>query len=223
MNCLSQPNSKYQTWHKKPLLRQIYKDFQNRIEAHCRKGRTLEIGSGIGILQLPNTIRTDIQVGGCDVVADAQRLSFKDQSFDNIVMVDVLHHIEFPALFMLEAKRVLRSGGKLIMIEPAITWGSTLFYRLLHHEPVRTSANPFSNPGKANQAIPTLIIRYWLPLRLEQVRWFSFLAYPLSGGFRQWSLLPARLGALLLRLEHWLEPIGRWLAFRMLIVMEKPA
>ena len=83
----------------------------------------------------------------------------------NIVMVDVLHHVEFPLSFLREAQRVLRSGGRIIMVEPAITLGSTLFYRLLHQEPVRTSSDPLTegtpnprrDPYDSNEAIPTLI------------------------------------------------------------------
>ena len=52
------------------------------------------------------------------------------------------------------------------MVEPAITWGSSLFYRLFHHEPVRMSADPLTvgkpdamrDPYESNQAIPTLLV-----------------------------------------------------------------
>lgn len=208
------------SWRKKPLLRKIYRDFHDRISAHCRPGRTLEIGCGIGQFNHPNMVRVDILFGGCDVVADAQRLPFASSSFDNIVMVDVLHHVKFPMVFFNEARRILKPTGKLIMVEPAITLGSTLFYRLFHDEPVQTHADPFFNPAKANQAIPTLIIKRRLPLKLRYVEWFSFLTYPLSGGFKRWQLIPTKFAPLFLRLEQWLRPLGRWLAFRMLIVME---
>jgi len=36
---------------------------------------------------------------------------------------------------------VLRPGGRAVIVEPAITWGSTLFYLLMHPEPVRMSAD----------------------------------------------------------------------------------
>jgi hypothetical protein len=42
----------------------------------------------------------------------------------------MVHPIEFPAAFFREAERVLQDGGRLSTIEPAITWGSTLLYRL---------------------------------------------------------------------------------------------
>lgn len=221
-------DTKYnESWQRKPLLRHIYNDFHSRIAAHCRKGLTLEIGCGIGKFNDLPTIKTDIQIGACDVVADAQRLPFASGTFDNIVMMDVLHHIEYPLLFLREARRVLKPAGKLIMLEPAITWGSSLFYRLLHHEPVNMRVDPLRigephnrDPYEANQAIPVLLIRHKLPLAIECVEWFSFIVYPLSGGFKRWSLLPYKFGQWLLNLERWLEPLGRWFGFRMLIVMK---
>jgi hypothetical protein len=109
-----------------------------RITARA-SGMTIEIAAGSATKQrLNDVVATDIQFdSGLDCVADAQYLPFATG------MVDVLRHIEFPIVFFREAERVLRSNGRLIMVEPAITWGSTLFYRLLHPEPVRTSADPF--------------------------------------------------------------------------------
>src|SRR5262249_2181954 len=160
----------------------------------------IEIGGGIGNLKrrLPQVVATDVQFGPwLDCVADAQHLPFAANAAANIVMVDVLHHIEFPVGFFREALRVLEPGGRLIMVEPAITWGSTLFYRLLHQEPVRTSAdpliegtpNPHRDPYDSNQAIPTLLAgrhrkrfeNVLQGLRVACVDWFSLVVYPLSG------------------------------------------
>jgi SAM-dependent methyltransferase len=155
-------------WENKPVLRVIYYDFYDRIAATCVPGATIEVGSGVGNLKqrLGHVIATDIQFAPwLDAVADAQYLPFAPRSAANIVMIDVLHHLEFPATFFREAQRVLQPGGRVVMVEPAITWGSTLFYRLLHHEPVRMSAD-ILNEGQAdsardayesNQAIPTIL------------------------------------------------------------------
>jgi SAM-dependent methyltransferase len=153
-------------------------------------------------------------------------------------MVDVLHHVEFPTAFFSEAQRVLRHGGRIIMVEPAITLVSNLFYRLLHHEAVVTSADPLTigtpnpdrDPHEANQAIPTLIATKYRhrfhelfpALRMMEVDWFSLAAYPMSGGFKSWSLLSTKLARRMLRIERVVEPIvGRFIAFRMLLIFEK--
>ena len=228
-------------WTQKPLLRRVYNDIYDRIAAARVEGTTLEIGGGIGQFKLrfPDVIATDIQSAPwLDLVTDAQHLPFAAGSISNIVMVDVLHHIEFPLLFLREADRVLRPGGRLVMAEPAITFGSSLFYRLFHHEPVRMNEDPLivgkpdsmRDPYDSNQAIPTLLVSrerkrlaQLLPsLRLIRTDWFSLWVYPLSGGFKRWSLLPDQAGSLILGLEKKLEPmLGRLLGFRLLAVMEK--
>jgi SAM-dependent methyltransferase len=229
-------------WDRKPVLRAIYDDFYDRIAGLCMPaGVTIEIGGGIGNLKrrLRNVLSTDIQFAPwLDCVADAQHLPFADGVAANIVMVDVLHHLEFPTRFFQEAERLLRPGGRIIMVEPAITWGSTLFYRFLHPEPVCMSADPLvqgiphptRDPYDSNQAIPTLIatkdrqrfLCLFPALRINQIDWFSLFVYPMSGGFKRWSLIPAGLARPLLRLERAIEPIlGRWTAFRMILVFEK--
>lgn len=230
-------------WESKPLLRRVYNDIYDRIASVCVEGQSVEVGGGIGQFKerFPSVIATDIQSAPwLDVVADAQQLPFADHSISNIVMVDVLHHVEFPQVFLREAERVLRPGGRCVAVEPAITWGSTLFYRLLHQEPVRMNANPLRegrpsvgrDPYESNQAIPSILIgrererlSQLIPgLSLTTVEWFSLLVYPLSGGFKSWSLLPDQLGRHLLALEKKLEPVvGSFLGFRMLIAWERKA
>ena len=238
----SEPLSGYaNVWDRKPVLRAVYQDFYDRLAPECRPGTTIEIGGGIGNLKqrLGDVVTTDVQFAPwLDCVADAQRLPFAAGAAANIVMVDVLHHLEFPAVFFRDAARVLRPGGRVLMVEPAITYGSTLFYRLFHHEPVRTSAealaegtpDPRRDPYDSNQAIPTLLVtrereRFharFPELRIARVVWFGLAAYPLSGGFKPWSLLTAGMARHLLRFERAFEPlIGRFAAFRMMIIIEK--
>ncbi|MBT3306269.1 MAG: class I SAM-dependent methyltransferase [Alphaproteobacteria bacterium] len=230
-------------WQDKPVLRAIYTNYYRKIISRCRAGKSLEVGGGSGNLKefSADVISTDIaETPWLDAVANAQTLPFSDSSFANIVMVDVLHHIEQPRLFLAEAERVLEPGGRLIMIEPAITMLSSLFFRLFHPEPVDMTADPLGKvtpdpnrqPFDSNQAIPTLLCgryrermsREFPGLKMVKVEWFDFLAYPLSGGFRQWSLLPAVAVQGVLALERLLLPlIGRWVAFRLLAVFEKTA
>ncbi|MCU1277972.1 MAG: SAM-dependent methyltransferase [bacterium] len=51
-------------------------------------------------------------------VADAARLPFGDDSFDLVLIRDVLHHVPDPAGVVAEAERVLRRGGRLVVLEP---------------------------------------------------------------------------------------------------------
>jgi SAM-dependent methyltransferase len=225
-------------WQRKPALRAVYGDIYRRIGAQMNPGRTLEIGGGSGNLKAlrPQTVSTDIQFAPwLDAVCDAQRLPFAAGQFDNVVMVDVLHHIEFPLQALREFYRVLRPGGRLIFCEPAITPLGGLFYRLFHEEPVDMSADPLAegtisagrDPWLSNQAIPTLLTGKYrdrladlLPgLQLAEMERFSFLAYPLSGGFKEWSLLPEAIAKPLLAAEWRMRKLlGPFAAFRLLAV-----
>ena len=228
-------------WDAKAALREIYGDFHRRILGACGPGLTIEVGAGLGCLKsaAPEVVCVDIQMAPwLDLAADAQWLPFANARVDNIVMIDVLHHIERPHRFFAEAARVLKSGGRLVMLEPAITLGSWSFYRWLHPEPVDLSADPLTegptsaarDPYHGNQAIPTLLFRgdtepfhaAFPTLRVTERRWFGLLAYPFSGGYRSWSLIPPAMVVPLLRFE---EMLPRWLnrlfGFRLLVTVEK--
>lgn len=229
-------------WQSKPVLRAIYEDCYRRIVAKCAPGGpTLEIGGGTGNLKafLPDIVATDIQFAPwLDLVADAHHLPFAAASFRNLVLFDVLHHLERPRMFLSEVARVLRPGGRLVVCEPAITPLSYPFYRFFHPEPVRLGDDPLAegdlsphrDPYDSNQAIPSRLFgrdrarleALFPELRVLSCSAFSLVAYPLSGGFRSWSLLPSAIVAPLLKLERALEPaIGSLVAFRLLGVIER--
>ncbi|MGI9419541.1 MAG: class I SAM-dependent methyltransferase [Geminicoccaceae bacterium] len=230
-----------QLWHQKPALREVYSYYYREIAAICRSGRTLEIGGGIGNFKtfMPDVISSDIQPSvTLDVVADAQRLPFAQSSFENIVMFDVLHHLEQPLMFLAEAARVLQPGGRIVVCEPAITPLSRVFYRLFHPEPfdmkadllAEASLSRADDPWDSNQAVPTLMFgrqrtrieRHMPELSIRRARLLAMLAYPLSGGFRPWSAIAAPLVKPLLAIERRVEPLlGPLMAFRLLGVIEK--
>ena len=228
-------------WEEKPVLRAIYHHYYQRILSYAKDGKTLEVGGGTGNLKnyLPNCVSTDIlKTPWIDATCDAQLLPFANDSFDNIVAVDVLHHIERPIRFLKEAERVLKKGGRLILLEPAITKVSWFFYHFFHPEPVILSADPLEdasiNPLKeafdANQAIPELIFGKYYPtfvnhfpqFLLIKKEYLSLFAYPLSGGFRKWCLIPVRFVNLLLEVEKKLERLlAKHIGFRLLVAIEK--
>jgi SAM-dependent methyltransferase len=226
-------------WDRKPAVRLLYRDFYERIGRCCNAGRSLEIGSGAGHAQsvIPDLVRLDVQhTPWVDIVADAHCLPFQDGSFDNIILLDVLHHLQWPLRFFDETQRVLRPGGRIVMLEPGISPISRIFYGLFHEEPVDMGADPFSDepmagpdPAEANQAVPELIFcrgaerfaERFDRLKILSVSRLSLWAYPMSGGFKDWSALPAAITLPLLRLEDAVMPaVGRVMAFRLLIVLE---
>ncbi len=227
-------------WQSKPALRAVYDDYYRRMARWRRPGPSLEIGAGSGNLKerLPDVIASDI-VGSpwLDAVLDAQALPFVDGSLASVVGVDVLHHIEYPSRFLREIGRVLRPGGRLVVVEPAITPVSRIVFALGHPEPVDMRADPLvdgtpdpsRDPMESNQAIPTLLARHrhrleteFPDLKVLHSELLSLGAYPLSGGFRPWTLLPGVLVRPMLRIEERLAPlVGSVLAFRLLLVLER--
>ena len=232
-------------WEQKETIRLLYWDFHRRLLDSCPAGRVLDIGGGTAHIKdvRPDIVSTDILLfPGIDVVADAHRLPFPDESFMGVVMLDVLHHLERPIEFLEEASRVLKPGGRLAMIEPAMTTLARRFYDYFHAEPVDMDADPFADvainpdrdPFDANQAIPTLLfatsaacrrVEEVIPsLRVRSVDWLSLFAYPMSGGFQSWSLMPAALVGPLLAFEEKVpEAVRRQIAFRMMVVLERLA
>lgn len=228
-------------WARKPVLREVYGHLYRRMAAVCVPGLTIEVGGGSGNMRefAPDVLSFDIvPAPWLDFVGDAQALPLTDGCAANVVMLDVLHHIQYPLRFLREATRVLRPGGRLVFIEPGVTPVSHLFYRLFHEEPVDMAADPLldgtidagKDPYDSNQAIPTLLMTRDAARRARavpalvplQLRWLSLFAYPLSGGFKPWSLLTPALARALLAVEDRLEgALGRLIGFRLLAVLER--
>jgi SAM-dependent methyltransferase len=228
-------------WERKPVLRAVYEEHYRLIAAWARPGRTVEIGAGAGNLKdsMPRVLSSDITPAEwLDILLDAQALPFATGSLANVIGVDVLHHIEYPRHLLTEAARVLEPGGRVVFVEPAITPVSWLVFKLGHPEPVDLGVDPLSdglpNPSKhpfeSNQAIPTLLAgrhrgrfeREFPQLQLVHHQRLSPFAYPLSGGYRPWCLLPERLVQPVMRFENRLTPaLGPLMAFRLLMVIEK--
>ncbi len=233
-----------EVWERRPLLRAIYREYFAWIAAECAPGGlTIELGGGSGNSRefIRGVWISDI-VGTpfVDFVADAAALPLADRSIDNIFMVDVLHHLPQPLRMFREAARVLRPGGRLILLEPHISPFSRLVFALAHPEPVDLSIDPLPDderplfplvgPFSSNQAIPTLLFcrtRHWRRLaarlpdwRLITLRRESRLVYPLSGGFSGPCLLPRWSWPLARGLDAALRPLSRLLAFRLLVTLE---
>lgn len=232
-----------EVWAERPLTREVYRRYFASIARELAPGaRTVEVGGGSGMARdlLPGLLVTDlVHTAQVDLVADAVRLPFGGGRLDNLVLVDGLHHLPRPALLFEEAIRVLRPGGRLVMLEPFISPLSHLVFRFAHPEPVDMHADPLppddrpvfeaTGPFASNQAIPTLLFfRYrarfaarFPELGLRTCRRDSVLAYPLSGGFSGPCLVPRWTERPLWALERLASPLRPLMAFRLLVTLER--
>ena len=99
--------------------------------------KVLDIGCGTGeTMSFVKSIRRGVDVVGVDnsqvavnfaikrghqvVKVDALKLPFQNETFDVILILDVIEHIKDDEAFLIEAKRVLKKGGKIIITAPAL-------------------------------------------------------------------------------------------------------
>lgn len=192
----------------KPFLRSVFEEWYSLIEDRLPNGLdpVLELGSGGGFLSevVPGVITSDVfPVPGVDRVVDARSLPFADGELRAIVMTNVFHHIPDVSLFFDEAQRVLRPGGRVVMVEPWNTWWSRLVHRVFHHETMSPEAEqwPFVSSGPvsgANAALPWIVFvrdqdrwaEKWPALHLVELARLMPFSYLLSGGVSLRSLQP---------------------------------
>lgn len=229
-----------ETWNSKPLLRFIYRTWYRDITAHLTDGMSVELCGGTGNLKEyeSSVISTDLTLAPwLDAVVNAEALPFPEASLSNIVLIDGLHHIAKVCTFFEEACRALRTGGRIIILEPYLSPLSFPVYHFIHEEPVDFSRNPLDNesakkgtlPFDANQAVATILFekdyhrfhrRFTL---LEKTVHRHLLAwnYVLSGGFSHNQLIPTAVAKVLGSVKKIVPLPRRLLAFRLFVVLEK--
>ena len=221
------------------MLRLIYQEWYAKINHDLKPGKSLEIGSGIGNFKKfnPGVISSDIvSCEWLDKRIDAHNLPFTRCSLDNIVMIDVLHHLGQPLKFFREANRVLKPRGRVILVEPFPSPLSLVIYKLFHPEPFIFKDDVFSRksdkklPWESNQAIAYLLFfkqvdrfkrLFQNKFKLVKREKFSLLLYPLSGGFENKQLIPDWLLSFFRMIEKSLFPFRNLLAFRCYLVLQK--
>ena len=236
-------DAKVNVFLKKTALQDVYESFYAKMHEHCNEfGKTLEIGSASGKSKnsFKNIFLSDVVFSHhSDTVCDAHFLPFKNKNFSNIIAIDTFHHLENPLMFVKEASRILTNGGRMALIEPLVTPISQIVYKFFHDEDCSTNINPFQinapdqkrNPLKdGNNGLPTAFFlkkkdsfhKEFPELKIVKFQRLSLFVYPLTGGYKNWCLIPSVLVKSLLKVENFLLPLlGRLMALRMLVVIEK--
>ena len=101
-------------------------------------------------------------------LADMYRLPLPDGGFDLVLMHMVLHHAEDPAAALAEAARVLRPGGRLVVVDLAPHENAEALHRLAHRWPgfsddaMRTRLAEAGLAATDGRAVPgALEVRLW--------------------------------------------------------------
>jgi SAM-dependent methyltransferase len=227
---------------KNVFLEEIYLDVYRRIIAEIppdKYPRLLEIGSGGGFFRdvAPHAITSECAPArGVDRVLDACKLaeSFEPASLDAIAAFDVFHHLPDAAGFLRGAERVLRPGGRIVMVEPWFTPAGQWLWRLVHHEPVILDPNDWSIVGEgrlggANGRLPTSVFRdspvrfaRELPrLRIVKREPFHKGLYALSGGLRVNTRVPRPIAKMLIDLDRRTASLDALFGVFAVIVVER--
>jgi SAM-dependent methyltransferase len=231
-------------WESKPVLREVYADLYRLIAANLapQEGESLnlELGSGMGNVKqfIPDCTTSDIFPNPwLDRMENAYGLSFPDGSLANLILFDVWHHLEYPANALAEAARVLKPGGRLLVMDPAMSATGRFVYGIFHHEPLGfgtpfqarpvAEGNPAELPYFAAQSsahrllvhreVPELLVE-WNRVKVLKITSFAYLA---SGGFRGRQLYPDNLLPMVRAFDRLLGRLPSLFAARLLIVLEK--
>ena len=95
---------------------------------HKGDGFILHIGAGATAQKYPTCVEFEHKIfKHTDVVGDAHRLPFRDDSFDRVFAFNVFEHLREPARAAAEIMRVLKPGGTVAI--------HTAFLQALHEEP----------------------------------------------------------------------------------------
>ena len=236
-------NINHEHWNRKPLLRTVYKEFYSLIAQNLSKlpdSKVVELGSGLGNIHevIPDCIRTDLfAYPWIDQIENAYKLSFKDESVSDLILTDVFHHLKYPGTALKELRRVLRKGGRLLMLEPCMSLLGSIVYGIFHVEPIAVTKNIewFAPEGwspehidyYAAQGNATRIfvngnfsseLKDWDSVKTIRL---SALAYAASGGYSSSQLYPTGMLPFMKTIEKVLDPFPGLFATRLLVILQK--
>jgi SAM-dependent methyltransferase len=237
-------DSKNRTIYKnKKLIKIIYQEYYKIIKKFLyveNQNLILELGSGGGNIKkiIPKCITSDqFKKKNIDRIENIYKINFKKNSISNIILIDVFHHLKFPALALEQIHRVLIKKGRVIMVEPAMGLIPRIIYKLFHYEPngfeinINWQKKPLLTPNPksyfAAQSLPwRAFILKELNLKnkfsIKSNKPFSDFAFLLSGGYSFRSFYPKKIYPIIRYIDKILTKVSILLfSARMLVILEK--
>ncbi|MBS1653079.1 MAG: class I SAM-dependent methyltransferase [Bacteroidetes bacterium] len=222
----------------KPFLKRVYIRWYNIFLKNIPEisGVKLEVGSGGGFLKevIKDVETSDIlDLPNVDKIFSAEKLPYANNTLSAIMMLNVFHHIPKPYLFLEEAQRCLKPGGRIVMIEPANTLLAKFIYKRFHHEPFDISGEREIKPGNplsnSNQALPYIyferdkdwFLKKFNALEIKSIKKHSPFMYILSGGVSRSAMLPDFLYTPALGIELLFSPLNSLIGLFSTVVIEK--
>ncbi len=170
-------------------------------------------------------------------VENAYQLSFQNETVSDLILVDVFHHLQYPGTALAEFHRVLRPGGKVVMLEPCTGALGFLVFGLFHQEGLKfnhaiewnapvgqslESPEYYTSQGNATKIFLGKSYGEQLGIwkNIEVTR-LSALAYLASGGYTKPQLVFNRAFPVIKAAERWFDFLPALFATRMIVVLTK--
>ncbi|MEZ6089651.1 MAG: class I SAM-dependent methyltransferase [Pirellulaceae bacterium] len=195
---------------RKPALRNLYLEVYQRyarVLAQCPSdGLAIELGAGAGFAKqvIPELVTADVlPYSTVEIVFDACRMPFDDNSLRFVCMLNVFHHIADIPTFLRECRRCLKPGGRMLIVDQFPGWISHWVLQYFHHEPYNPASQEwgFASSGPlsgANGALAWIVFirdrelfeQRFPELRIVDITSHTPLRYWASGGLKWWSMIP---------------------------------
>ena len=244
---LEEQSQSYSRYEVKLYFSNLIKKLPKKIAKKNNNHKTLELGAGSG--QLTDFFKEErifkldiVKMPGIDLQADVYNIPIKNSTIDDIILVDVFHHLGKPWIFFEECFRILKKNGTLTLVEPYRSVFSYPVFKLFHHEPmlmnrkyVAGTAILNDDPTSADNGIPTNIfinknnkefLNSIINSKFEivdNIKFSDFLSFFATGGLnRNKSIIKGKLFKFLLDAENHLPQFFlRLFGSRMIVTLAR--